>query len=234
MRNYPEADTVRITWPNGLIQNEHQTGGQRSFDYQGSAAPVRFLPDDLHLERQAASNSSPMCWVSRRWAQVRATAIISRSITTNTCRFPASAMVQNRWQVRNSHHRGIARGFVSRPDPADRGRSSGEHRDLYERQIQVAAFPGVPAVRRREADPSDRGATMTRQRCACRSCCTKIGKYPDGFRARLQRDVRHCTLSISISATPRRTNRAVLILNGWVDWADGSTFLRRRRRRRKV
>ena len=35
----------------------------------------------------------------------------------------------------------------------------------------------------------------------------------------------NCITWIWISAKPRRHNRAVLILNGWVDWADGSTFM---------
>ena len=34
-----------------------------------------------------------------------------------------------------------------------------------------------------------------------------------------------CTTSISTSGKAAPDGRAVLVLTGWVDWADGSTFL---------
>jgi len=49
------------------------------------------------------------------------------------------------------------------------------------------------------------------------------GKYPDSFARRLDgtAGLHHLDLDFG-GAAP--ANRAVLILNGWVDWADGSTF----------
>ncbi|MEZ5362677.1 MAG: hypothetical protein R2748_10170 [Bryobacterales bacterium] len=43
-------DTIRVTWANGMIQNEiaQPTSGPL---VRGEAAAVRFLSDDLHLER---------------------------------------------------------------------------------------------------------------------------------------------------------------------------------------
>jgi hypothetical protein len=48
--------------------------------------------------------------------------------------------------------------------------------------------------------------------------------YPDAFRRDVAgiAEMHHLDLDFGSAA---RTNRAVLILNGWVDWADGSTFL---------
>jgi len=49
--------------------------------------------------------------------------------------------------------------------------------------------------------------------------------YPDGFRRDYNgvAELHHLDLDFGSAA---RGGRAVLILNGWVDWADGSTFLR--------
>ena len=87
---HASADTVRITWPNGLIQNETKQAGKSRRHVQGGAAPLRLLPDDLHLERQAlpVHHRRPGRGAARR--QLRATASISRWITTSTSRSPAS------------------------------------------------------------------------------------------------------------------------------------------------
>jgi Tfp pilus assembly protein PilF len=50
------------------------------------------------------------------------------------------------------------------------------------------------------------------------------GKYPDSFERRFDGTAALHQLELDFGdAAP--ANRAVLILNGWVDWADGSTFL---------
>jgi hypothetical protein len=50
-------------------------------------------------------------------------------------------------------------------------------------------------------------------------------RYPDGFRRDYNgvAEMHHLDLDFGAAASD---GRAVLILNGWVDWADGSTFLR--------
>ncbi|MEO8594887.1 MAG: hypothetical protein ABI759_16325, partial [Candidatus Solibacter sp.] len=48
--------------------------------------------------------------------------------------------------------------------------------------------------------------------------------YPDGFKRDSAGIAEMHTLELDFGAAAR-DNRAVLILNGWVDWADGSTFL---------
>ncbi len=49
-------------------------------------------------------------------------------------------------------------------------------------------------------------------------------KYPDGFARNLDGVAELHTLDLDFGSAAK-SNRAVLILNGWVDWADGSTFL---------
>ena len=129
--------------------------------------------------------------------------------------------------LRDPHHRGTARGrrISIRSSLIALDHPSGID-DLHQRQVQGAAVSRVPAVRRRGPDPSGRGARQRRPRRAASARGTR-----SGVSRRLQRDLsgrrRDCTTSTSISARRRADNRAVLVLNGWVDWADGSTFLRR-------
>ena len=139
---------------------------------------------------------------------------------------------RERRQLRDPHHRGTARGFVSRSGAVDRGRSSGGDGNFHQRQVQVAAVSRVPVVRRGAADLSGGGARFS-GRDVLRAAARRDRTYPDGFR-RDYTGVAELHTSISISAARRATNHAVLILNGWVDWADGSTFLRAPRRNRKA
>ena len=53
---------------------------------------------------------------------------------------------------------------------------------------------------------------------------SKDRTYPTGSLT-IRLGSRHRIPWISISVRPLANNRAVLVLNGWVDWADGSTFL---------
>ena len=49
--------------------------------------------------------------------------------------------------------------------------------------------------------------------------------YADTFRRDQGGVAEMHTLELDFGAAAARTNKALLILNGWVDWADGSTFL---------
>ena len=57
-----------------------------------------------------------------------------------------------------------------------------------------------------------------------RACCTATGTIPTASAATTPAWP-NCITSIWISAGAAPDGRAVLVLNGWVDWADGSTFL---------
>ena len=92
MGQYTQADTVRITWPNGLIQNEPQKPVEQGSGDPGSAAAVRFLPDDLHLEWREVSVHHRRVGRGSTRREFAATESISRSITMNMCRFRADAL----------------------------------------------------------------------------------------------------------------------------------------------
>ncbi len=49
--------------------------------------------------------------------------------------------------------------------------------------------------------------------------------YPTGFRRDFMGKAELHTLDLDFGPAAARDNRAVLVLSGWVDWADGSTFL---------
>ncbi len=88
MQTYAEADTVRITWPNGMIQNEPRQKTNQSHSYpeaqrlSGSCPMIftwnghgfEFITDVLGVAPLGASSGDGN---------------ISRSITTSTFRFPA-------------------------------------------------------------------------------------------------------------------------------------------------
>ena len=155
----------------------------------------------------------------------------SRWTTTSTSQIPGESLARGGRQVRDPHHRGTERGQLPRPGPADRGGSSGGHRGLHERQVQVAAVSRVPAVRRAPAHLSAAARLRTTAGAMCSPSLLADGSpLSDGSARRPERRRARCTRSTSISAGAAPDNRAVLILNGWVDWADGSTFLAPRRR----
>ena len=83
-----------------------------------SAAPVRLLPHDLHLERQRLPVPHRRAGRGAAGRELRATASISRWITTSTCRSPAKRCRPRDGQLRDPHHRGTARGLLSRSGPS--------------------------------------------------------------------------------------------------------------------
>ncbi len=95
---------------------------------------------------------------------------------------PGRSAPAARWRLRNPHHRGTARGLLSRPDQADGARSPGGDRDRHQREIQVAALSGVPPVRRRRAKSIPwRRAIPTEPMCAP-PLLQRDRVYPDSFR----------------------------------------------------
>ena len=110
---HKQIDTVRISWPNGLIQNQPNEPARSAAVYQGGAAAFGFLPHDLHLERPrvpvhhrcarrgAAGRQLGRRQLlpggprrvradSRRGARARATAATRSASPKNCTRFPTS------------------------------------------------------------------------------------------------------------------------------------------------
>ena len=172
-----------------------------------------------------------MCWASRRSGRARETESISRWIMTSTSRFP----------VNRSLSRTVTTKFAS-PKSCVKCRTSircGSSRpiiptgaDIFtNNKFKSPPLSGVPAVR------SEHGVCIRQARDGARG--------RDALAKRQRRDRRISRASaapILASLELHRLdldfgriaadNRAALILNGWVDWADGSIVFSAPRRNR--
>ncbi|HVT60586.1 MAG TPA: FG-GAP-like repeat-containing protein [Thermoanaerobaculia bacterium] len=232
MRGRERADTVRITWPNGLIQNETRQAAAQAY---------------LFKEAQRLSGSCPMVftWNGRRFefiTDVLGVAPLGASSGDGTffpvdhnewIAIPGEALLPSagRYEVRITeelhevtyldqvrllaldHPDGLEvytnEKFKSPPFPEFR--LYGVERRIYPRRaVDDQGRDVLPALLRRD------------------------GVYPDGFRRTPVGVAELHALELDFpppAAPPPRTggaraaaDGAVLYLTGWVDWADGSTF----------
>jgi tetratricopeptide (TPR) repeat protein len=216
------ADTVRITWPNGLIQNE-------------TRQPAGAV--ETYAEAPRLSGSCPMIftWDGSRF----------RFLTDvlGVAPLGASAGDGEYFPVDHDEYVQVPGETLVAVDGRYRVQVTEELREVsYLDQIQLVAvdhpadvevftndkFVGPPfpdlrlfGVRRRihPVRATDGAGADVRERLLARD-----GRYPDGFRRDFAgvADVHHLELDFGDAAPD---GRAVLVLSGWVDWADGSTFL---------
>jgi tetratricopeptide (TPR) repeat protein len=218
-----EVDTVRITWPNGLIQNETKQIAGKQAAYE---------------EAQRLSGSCPMIftWNGREFqfitdvlgaAPLGASAGDGRYFPVDHDEYvqipgDALAPVNGRYEIRVTeelrevsyldqirliavdHPRNIEvftnDKFKSRPFPDFR--LFGVSRRIY------------PVAARDGAGREVLGRVLRRDRA-----------YPDAFRRTYSAVAERHSIELDFGPRAARDNRAVLVLSGWVDWADGSTFL---------
>ncbi len=222
---YKEADTVRITWPNGLIQNEvHQAAGAHTYK-----------------EAQRLSGSCPMIftWNGTRFnflTDVLGVAPLGASSGDGTyfptdhdeyVQIPAEVMVpkDGKYEIRISEElREVSYIDQIRLIAVDHPAGI----SIYTNdKFKSPPFPefrlfGVSQPVRPVSARDDAGRDVLPQ------LLSKDKKYPDAF----SRDfagaaqLHHLDLDFGKAAP---ANRSVLILSGWVDWADGSTFLQNSR-----
>ncbi|MCP5117675.1 MAG: hypothetical protein GY953_43180, partial [bacterium] len=224
LRTDATVDTIRITWPNGLLQNEMKQAANQSHRYE---------------EEERLSGSCPMIWT---WngtefqyiTDVLGVAPLGASAGDGTyfptdhdeyIQIPGEALKaeRGRYEVRITEELSevayldqveliavdhpaevdvfVNDKFIGQPFPEFR--LYGASKRLY----PVAA---------RDDDGADVLAKLT----------AKDQRYPDGFpRSRLGvADLHSLELDFGAAAP---ANNASLVLSGWVDWADGSTFLGR-------
>ena len=216
------ADAVRITWPNGLIQNE-------TAQPAGRAAAIR--------EAQRLSGSCPMIftWDGERF----------RFLTDvlGVAPLGASAGDGEYFPVDHDEHVVVPDGALAKVDGRYLLRVTEELREVtYLDQLQLLAIdhpadvevlpndkfqgPPYPPLRlhgvRERIRPvravDSRGADV-RERLLARD-----RRYPDAFARDFagRAETHHLELDFGEAAAD---GRALLVLSGWVDWADGSTFL---------
>ncbi|MBI5085609.1 MAG: CRTAC1 family protein, partial [Acidobacteria bacterium] len=222
LRSAAEIDTIRITWPNGLIQNETRPKPNQSLAYQeaqrlsGSCpiiwtwngAAFEYITDVLGVAPLGASSGDGSYfpvdhdeYVSIRGSQlkerdghyeIRITEELAEVTYLDQVRLIAVDHPAGREIVSNDK-------WKSPPYPDFR---------LYGVSRPI---PPVRATEDGEHDVTSRLLRLDRQ-------------YPGGFRRDMQGVATTHTLELDFGqAAPR--NDAILVLHGWVDWADGSTFL---------
>jgi len=222
MSAYKEADTVRITWPNGLIQNEPKQPVAKGATYK---------------EAQRLSGSCPMIftWDGRQFQFI--------TDVLGVAPLGASAGDGKYFPVDHDEYVQIRGESLAVVDGGYDIRVTEELREVsYLDQIQLIAVdhpadidiftndkfksPPFPEFRlfgaSRRVYPSlardQKGLDVTDR------LLRRDRAYPDNF-ARTYGGVaerHHLDLDFGKAALD---NRAALVLNGWVDWADGSTFL---------
>lgn len=222
LRDVKEIDTVRITWPNGLIQNELKQPINRSITYKeaqrlsGSCPMIftwdgtgfRFITDVLGVAPLGASSGDGTYFPvdHDEYVQIPGNALLAKDgayeirITEELREVSYLDQIQ---LIAVDHPKTVDLftndKFKSPPFPAFRlfGSSS--------RVYPVTAFDG----HNQDVRPK---------------LIAKDQTYVDTFARDYAGVAEPHMLELDFgSAAP--DNRAVLILNGWVDWADGSTFL---------
>jgi tetratricopeptide (TPR) repeat protein len=217
------ADTVRITWPNGLIQNETKQAAGRAYVYR---------------EAQRLSGSCPLIWT---WngkefqfiTDVLGVAPLGASSGDGTTfpidhdeyvQIPGEALqaVDGHYEIRVTEELSEV-AYLDQLHLYALDHPAGEEIVTNERW-KSPPFPqlrlyGVKQRRYPVRAVDDAGADQLPR-------VTQLDRwYPDTFRRNDSgvAELHALTLDFGSAAAPR--NEAILVLHGWVDWADGSTFL---------
>jgi tetratricopeptide (TPR) repeat protein len=216
------ADTVRITWPNGLIQNEIKQASGKVYTYQ---------------EAQRLSGSCPMIWSwnGREFEYI--------TDVLGVAPLGASAGDGEYFPVDHDEYIQIPGTSLVPVDGEYEIRITEELSEVaYLDQIKLIAidhpsstsiytndkFKGPPFPEFRLFGVNRRlkpvAASDHAGRDVLATLLVKDQSYPDTFPRDLSGvgALHHIDIDFG-SAAPR--NRSILVLSGWVDWADGSTFL---------
>ncbi len=221
--SYREADAVRITWPNGLIQHEAHQPGYRQHTYK---------------EAQRLSGSCPQVWT---W---NGSEFVYISDVLGVAPLGAAAGDGTYFPVDHLEHIQISGSQLRPRNGAFEIRLTEELSEVaYIDQIRLIAVDHPAAVtvytnEKFQAPPypdlhlysstgplspvaaRDNTGADVRQRLFA-----KDGIYPDRFRRTEAGIAESHTLELDFGMDLAAANRTLLILHGWVDWADGSAFL---------
>ena len=223
IRAYSEADTVRITWPNGLIQNEIKEHSGRALFYKekprlsGSCPMIfawngrafQFITDVLGVAPLGASNGDGQYFPvnHREYIQVPASALKAEN---------------GRFEIRMTEE-------LREVSYLDQVQLIAVDHKAGEELVTNDKFKAPPFPEFRLFGVEHRIYPLSAKDEHGVDLLEKISKV-DGWYA----DSFHCgnagvapmhELILNFGqAAP--DGAAVLVLNGWVDWADGSTFAR--------
>ena len=220
--SYDQVDTVRITWPNGLIQNEtkqptgkaavfkeaQRLSGSCPMIYTWNGEEFEFITDVLGVAPLGASAGDGEYFPVDHDEIIR---IAGESLVA----------VDGRYQIRIVEElREVAYLDEIRLIAVDHPRTV----EIFTNdKFKAPPFPefrlfGVEQRLRPLAARDHHGRDVLER-------VSKLDRsYPDGFARNYAgvAELHHLDLDFGPAAAD---NRAVLVLSGWVDWADGSTFL---------
>jgi len=217
-----DVDTIRITWPNGLIQNEpHQKGD--------AALQI--------AEAQRLSGSCPMIFT---WNGDKFQFITD---VLGVAPLGASSGDGHYFPVNHTEHIQIPGSALKVEDGKYRIHITEElHEVSYLDQVQLLAvdhpsdvgiytndkFKSPPYPEFRLFGARDKFHPVRATGAHGVDVTARVAaidhKYPDAFKHNESGVAELHTLDLDFGNAVS-TNHAALVLNGWVDWADGSTFL---------
>jgi tetratricopeptide (TPR) repeat protein len=220
---HASVDTIRITWPNGLIQNEVRQATNQTHIYQ---------------EAQRLSGSCPMIWIwnGREFQFITDVLGVAPLGARNGdgsyfpvdheeyVQIPGTAL-----QPVKEHYEVHVTEELSEVSYLDQIQLYALDHPAGTEIFTNEKFKGPPypefrlfSVERRiypKTALDDHGADVLPQLMA------RDRRYPDHFQRSETGVADLHTLDLDFgSAAP--SGKAILLLNGWVDWPDGSTFLR--------
>lgn len=222
MGEYKRADTVRITWPNGLIQNETQQPANKTlvipeaerlsgscpmiFTWDGES--YQFITDVLGVAPLGASASDGSYFPvdHDEYVQIPGRALRERNghyEVRVTEELHEVSYIDKIQLIAVDHPRDeeIFTNDKFKSPPFPEFRLFGVEKRLYPKEAHDDRGHDIlPAIVRRDR------------------------VYPTGFDRTYTGIANLHSIDLDFG-NAARNNKAVLILNGWVDWADGSTFL---------
>ncbi len=221
LQSHREADTVRITWPNGLVQNEMKQPAGRFQSYKeaqrlsGSCPMIftwngknfEFITDVLGVAPLGASSGDGHFFPVNHREHVQIPA-------------ESFASMNGRYEVRITEElREVSYLDAVRLIAVDH---PSETEIFTNEKFKSPPFPGFrlygvqqrvyPLSARDSRGDDVRGRLLRLDRT-----------YPDAFRRDYNGVAEMHWLDLDFGSASSY-KRAVLILNGWVDWADGSIF----------
>jgi tetratricopeptide (TPR) repeat protein len=222
LRDAAEIDTVRITWPNGLVQNEVRQRVRQMAQYKeaqrlsGSCPMIftwngsgfQFITDVLGVAPLGASSGDGTYFPvdHDEYVQIPRGALVEREDTYEV------RITEELREV--SYLDQVTLIAVDHPADIDIFTNDKFKAPPYPDFRLFGASRRIHPVRARDHAGRDVTQALT----------ARDRRYPDGFARNLAGVAELHTLDLDFGpAAP--DNRAVLVLTGWVDWADGSTFL---------
>jgi tetratricopeptide (TPR) repeat protein len=216
------VDTVRITWPNGLVQNETNRPANHIYTIKeaprlsGSCPMIftwngerfEFITDVLGVAPLGASSGDGEFFPVDHDEYV---SIPGESLRVKDGRYEVRITEELREVSYLDQVQLIA---LDHPAGSDIVTNEKFKAPPFPEFRLYRAGPRVYPTRAREADGRDVRAALV----------ARDGVYPDDFRRDHAGVAELHTLDLDFG-TAAAKNQAALILHGWVDWADGSTFL---------